>query len=217
MRRIFQSFYKAKRGRAKSKHQINWCVVGSGNPGAEYADSRHNIAWRVLDLLTADAQLPLTHTSDELRTNFIKCTEHRFVGKRLAIGYPSSFVNLIGAPIKSMLNFYGVKPSNLIVVYDDTHLDVGMVRVKQGGSSGNHNGIKSVISALGTEDFIRVRVGVGQPKHPGELKNYVLSAPPDSESEALTTAVQAAADAVKLTIQRGVSEAMQLNRKNRAA
>ena len=126
----------------------------------------------------------------------------------MALVKPETYMNLSGEAIISFKNFYKIDNKNIIVIYDDIDLDVGEIRIRQKGSSGSHNGMKSVIQNLGTEDFPRVRVGIGKPKYENDLINYVIGKIPKEEKSILEESVENAAEAVIEIVKSGINSAM---------
>lgn len=177
-------------------------MLAIGNPGAEYASSRHNVGWWVANRLLQGRHV------DRFAERECDVARIRIGGAEVLVAYPQNYVNNSGAAAAHLQLRYDVDPGNMIVVYDDINLDVGVIRVRRGGSSGRHNGMESIIRALDTRDFPRVRVGVSK-QGPGEDQiDYVLSAPTADELAPLMQAVDRAADAVRVLIQHGVEEAM---------
>ncbi|MGI6367916.1 MAG: aminoacyl-tRNA hydrolase [Anaerolineae bacterium] len=145
-------------------------IVGLGNPGSEYALHRHNIGFQCIDALAALQAIPVT------RKRFKGLVgEGRIAGRRVALLKPQTFMNDSGASVILASHWYKADPQNIIVVYDDLDLPFGRLRVRPGGGSGGHNGMRSIIRELGSEDFARIRVGIGRPVH-GEPVDYVLNA-----------------------------------------
>jgi len=198
-----------------------WLVIGLGNPGEAYENTRHNLGWKALDWLTQDGDLQNVVAKRVGRrfswsaNLFESVHEADCAGKRAVMMKPRTFVNGSGRAVKKLLSDYDAAAANIIVVCDDINLDVGAIRVRASGGSGNHNGLKSIIDALQTEEFARVRIGVGQPPRGArEWQNYVLKQAPARQRPALDAAVQTAAAAVKVALADGVEAAM--NRYNRA-
>ena len=157
------------------------CVVGLGNPGPKYADTRHNAGFWFIDRL-ADAH------GETLRP------ESKFSGEvgrlRGAAGdcwllKPSTYMNHSGRSVSALMSFYRLSPANLLVVYDELDLAPGTLRLKTGGGHGGHNGMRDICSALGTRDFHRLRVGIGHPGHRDAVVDYVLSRPSRAEQESI--------------------------------
>lgn len=173
---------------------MKW-IVALGNPGKEYEQTRHNIGWMALDAVAdrwgiASAQA--------------KCkglvAEGRVGGVKVALIKPMTYMNLSGECVRAFLDFYKPNVEDLIVVYDDMDTPLGSIRLRYQGGPGGHNGIKSIISHLGTEKFNRVRMGISRPAPGTDIAKYVLSTFRKEESEALNATIQKAADALELIL-----------------
>jgi len=186
-----------------------YLIVGLGNPGEEYEQTRHNLGFRVINELAA-----------RLGLKSLKSKHQSFVGEGLIAGHkailaePQTFMNNSGAAVRGLLDWHKIDPKKLIVVYDDVDLEVGQIRLREQGSAGGHHGMESVIASLGTGEFARVRVGIGRDGFSGDLANYVLQNIPPAQRETLDAAIIAAADAVEAIIADGLPLAM--NRFNAA-
>jgi PTH1 family peptidyl-tRNA hydrolase len=181
-------------------------VVGLGNPGRRYAGTRHNIGYDVLDLLAGRHRLDWESApADAIMAKW------RAAGALLA--KPLTFMNLSGHAVGDLLRFFKVDLADLLVVVDDVNLELGRLRARQAGSAGGHNGLKSLIQLLGTDDFARVRIGVGRGDARRDLGDHVLATFDPSEREVVAETVSRAADAVELFITEGIGPVM--NRYNR--
>lgn len=184
-------------------------IVGLGNPGREYAGTRHNVGFDVISRLSEDYNIPL-----DFKKHKALCGKGRIEGQRVLLAQPQTFMNASGESIRELMDYYKVSKENIIIVYDDISLDVGQLRVRPKGSAGGHNGIKSIIQHMGTQEFPRVRVGVGDKPRGWDLVDYVLSRFPVSEEPIMQEAFERAAAACKVILLDGVEEAMnQFNRK----
>lgn len=177
-------------------------VVGLGNPGLEYADTRHNIGFRVVELL-AD----VIGTKVKRRKFAALLGEGEFAGKKLILVKPWQFINRSGQAVATAVGFYRLAVSDLMVVTDDMALEPGTIRVRAGGSAGGHNGLSDIIEKLGTDEFARCRVGIGQAQPEGAV-DYVLSQPTREQALVLEQALVRARDAVLCWVQFGVDKAM---------
>ena len=164
-------------------------VVGLGNPGPEYRDTRHNVGQRVLEHLAA-GDLRGTRW---LRDGATEISEGRWRGDTVRLIKPQAFMNVCGPVVARALQRHGAGPDDLILVYDDIDLPLGAVRVRMKGSHGGHNGVRSVIEALGTSDIRRVKVGIGRPEHKGDVPDHVLTVFEPDELAAVDAAVAEAA------------------------
>lgn len=178
----------------------NWLIVGLGNPGPEYANTRHNCGFRALDILA----LKLGCRVD--KGKFLGLYNQVSYGdKKLFLLKPQTFMNQSGQSVKQLVAYYHIPPQQIIVMYDDISLEPGRLRVRADGSAGGHNGIKSIITCLGGQDFPRVKIGVGAKPHPDyDLAKWVLSTFSISEEKDLLSALDRAADAALSIIDHGV-------------
>lgn len=180
-----------------------WLIVGLGNPGREYERTRHNAGFRALDIL-ADK---LGCKVDKLKfQGLYGQVSHK--GRKLLLLKPQTYMNLSGRSVLQLSAFFHVPPQNIIVLFDDISLEPGRLRLRKDGSAGGHNGIKSIIAELGSQDFPRVKIGVGAKPHPDfDLADWVLSAFSAQEEKALQPALERAADAALAIIDLGLPEA----------
>lgn len=186
-----------------------YLIVGLGNPGAEYQNTRHNVGFRAVDLLAE------RHRIDTRKTQKRAFVGHGRIGDMpVALAKPITFMNLSGESIAALLRAFDLQPADVIVVTDDVDLSTGRLRVRPSGSAGGHNGLKSVIEHLRTEDFPRIRIGVGRPKGERAMIDHVLSKFERTELEPIAQAIESAADAVETILSEGVEAAM--NRFNRS-
>ena len=172
-------------------------VVGLGNPGPEYRDTRHNVGQRVLDHLAA-GDLRGTRWR---RDDSTELSEGRWRGATVRLVKPLAFMNVCGPVVARALRRHGAEPADLILVYDDIDLPLGTVRLRMKGSAGGHNGVRSVIEALGTSDIRRVKVGIGRPDHKAAVPDHVLSVFEPDEIPAVDDAVAEAAQRVLTLLQ----------------
>ena len=178
-------------------------VVGLGNPGPEYEETRHNLGFKVVDDLAA-----------RLDINSFKEKHHSFIGEgkigdhKVVLAQPQTFMNNSGPAVKGILLWHKLDLTDLIMVYDDVDLEVGQIRIREKGSAGGHHGMESVIASLGATEFARVRIGIGRENLTGDVSDYVLQKIPPAQREALDTAIESAADAVEEIIKNGLAKAM---------
>ena len=186
-----------------------WLIVGLGNPGYEYAWTPHNLGFLALDLVAERAGIRVERPEAKSYIGRGRIGEHEIV-----LAKPQTYMNLSGLAVRQLAERYEVAPANVLVVLDEVALPWGNVRIRERGSAGGHNGLKSVIGALGTDEFVRVRLGI-QPQHPvGDLSAYVLHPMRKAELEAAAELVERAADAVECVVKDGVRRAMnQFNRR----
>ncbi len=178
-------------------------VVGLGNPGPKFAETRHNIGWRVLDLVSQQLGIPL----NERRPKAVLGTGYHG-GKRVVLAKPRTFMNNSGEAVEYLLSRFGGDGRNLLIVYDEMALLPGRIRLRASGSDAGHNGIRSIIQAVGGTAFPRLRVGIGAPP-PGDVaRDYVLGKFNNEESEAIASAVERSTAAVKCLLAGGIDAAM---------
>ncbi|GFH41595.1 peptidyl-tRNA hydrolase [Lactococcus hodotermopsidis] len=172
-------------------------IVGLGNPGEKYAHTKHNIGFEVLDVM-AD-KLGISFSRDK---TFIADTASTFInGEKILLVKPVTFMNESGKSVKPLLAYNGLDTENLTVVYDDLDMAVGKLRLREKGSAGGHNGMKSLFSHLGTQDFKRLKVGIGRPKHGMSVINHVLARFDKADSELAEIGILRAADALAYFIE----------------
>ncbi len=179
-----------------------WLIAGLGNPGPKYAQNRHNIGFMVVDELARRAR------AESFRSKFGgDVTTCEVAGQRAVLLKPMEYMNLSGRAVQRAAAFYQAEPKDLVVVHDEIDLDFGTLRVKHGGGLAGHNGLRSIVSDLGTPDFTRVRIGVGKPGHKN-VAGHVLDDFAKSEQEELKILIQEAADAVEEILRKGALLAM---------
>ena len=184
------------------KQTETWLIVGLGNPGKEYEKTRHNCGFRALDIL-----------ADKLGCKIDKGKfqglygQTVYGGRKLLLLKPLTYMNLSGRSVLQLSAYFQIPPQRIIVLFDDISLEPGRLRIRADGSAGGHNGIKSIISELGSQEFPRVKIGVGAKAHPEQdLADWVLSTFSASEEKALSAALPHAGDAALCIIDRGVPE-----------
>jgi PTH1 family peptidyl-tRNA hydrolase len=165
-------------------------VVGLGNPGPEYRDTRHNIGQRVLDALAAQLKKAF---HPEAGARVARAT---WRGDSLYLVKPQSFMNVSGPAVRRVLRALGAEPADLVLVHDDIDMALGKVRTRLSGSAGGHNGVQSVIDTLGTDALRRVKIGIGRPEHRSQVPDHVLTTFEPEEEETVAAAVATAAEHV---------------------
>src|SRR5579862_2418839 len=178
-------------------------IVGLGNPGIEYAWTPHNMGFLVVDMLAEQAGIRVTRPESK---SFVGLGS--IAGHEVALAKPQTMMNLSGLAVRELLGRAGCEPCDVIVVCDDIALPWGMIRVRERGSAGGHNGLKSVIGALGTMEFPRVRLGVQPGEMKGDLREYVLHQIRRDEEDAVAEEVEQGAEAVKIILAEGTQSAM---------
>jgi PTH1 family peptidyl-tRNA hydrolase len=180
-----------------------WLIVGLGNPGREYEKTRHNCGFRAIDLLAEKLGCKI----DRLKFQGLY-GQVNYGGGKLYLLKPQTYMNLSGRSVLQLSAYFNVPPQRIIVLFDDISLEPGRLRIRADGSAGGHNGIKSIIQEVGSQNFPRVKIGVGAKAHPEQdLADWVLSTFSASEEKALASALERAADAALCIIDKGVPEA----------
>lgn len=175
-------------------------VVGLGNPGPEYAETRHNVGFRVVELLAARAG---GGRFSKHRSN-ADVLEGRLAGRKVVLAKPRTYMNVSGGPVAGLLRYFSVPATELVVVHDDLDLGFGVIRLKQGGGEGGHNGLRSISQSCGTRDYLRVRFGIGRPPGRQDPADFVLKRFSSVENKELEFAVDLAADAAEALLSDGL-------------
>ena len=175
-------------------------VVGLGNPGPDHSETRHNVGFRVVELLAARAG---GGRFSKHKSN-ADVLEGRLAGRRVVLAKPRTYMNVAGGPVAGLVRYFSVAPADLIVVHDDLDLGFGVVRLKLGGGEGGHNGLRSISSSLGTRDYLRVRFGIGRPPGRQDPADFVLKRFSGTERKELEFATDLAADATEALLAEGL-------------
>jgi len=183
-------------------HQIK-LVVGLGNPGRQYVRTRHNVGFWCVQRLAKENSIAVSKRHRHAVTG-----EGTIEGRPVALAKPRTFVNDSGRAVVFLLDRYKASPADLVVVYDEMNLEPGKLRVRTGGSSGGHNGMKSIIAAIGSQEFARVRIGVGRPSDGLDEIDYVLGTLPREEKKQVDEAVERASQAIVSVLTEGIDAAM---------
>jgi PTH1 family peptidyl-tRNA hydrolase len=184
-------------------------VVGLGNPGEEYSKTRHNVGAEVVEILARRHGGKLRRQKERSLTD-----EVNVGGKRVALAIPMTYMNLSGEAVAPLVRRYGVEPGQLVVVQDEMDFELGRLQVKNGGGLAGHNGLKSIVAHLHTQDFVRIRIGIGKPPGSRQGADHVLRRFSKAERSEIDVTLEEAADAVELILAEGVEVAM--NRVNGA-
>lgn len=183
----------------KSSSGCDYLVVGLGNPGSKYWNTRHNVGFAALDALADDLGAKVDRVKFQGLTG-----QASLNGLKLVLLKPTTYMNLSGQSVQAAARFYKVPPAHIIVLSDDISLDPGRLRVRKSGSAGGHNGLKSIIASTGSQDFPRIKIGVGAKPHPDyDLADWVLRVFPHDQRELMEKTYQRAAEAVKVLILQG--------------
>ncbi|HUX47755.1 MAG TPA: aminoacyl-tRNA hydrolase [Dehalococcoidia bacterium] len=184
-------------------------IVGLGNPGKTYACNRHNVGFRCLNYFARLHSIRLDHRQCRAKVGI-----GEIGGEKLLLAKPGTFMNLSGNPVACLVHKHGIPLSDLLVIYDDLDLPMGKIRLRQSGSSGGHKGMNSIISALGSEDFPRIRVGIGRPQAEEQsisedaIVNYVLSDFSPHEEAIIKPVIATVAEAIDCFLTQGIEAAM---------
>ena len=195
----------------KNTSSFDALVIGLGNPGKQYARSRHNVGEEVVVELARRGNEALKSGRDSALVAEVRVTHATQNSKRAVLAFPTTFMNESGQAVSKLMRRYGFKSVDvLIVIQDELDLAPGTVKIKKGGGLSGHNGLRSIASHVATQEFIRVRLGVGKPSNKEQGANHVLSKVPAAERQLLDVAVNVAADAVEKIILDGVDAAMNM-------
>ncbi len=183
---------------------IRWLVVGLGNPGSKYENTRHNMGFMAVDLLGEQEHFSCT----KVRFKALTAT-CELGGEKVLVMKPQTYMNLSGESVGEAARFYKIPPEHVLVISDDISLPVGKLRIRAGGSAGGHNGLKNIIQHLGTDQFPRIKVGVGSPQQAGcEVVDWVIGKPLGGDEKVLQEVLAKAAQAVSVVIEQGSDKAM---------
>ena len=186
---------------------VSWVVVGLGNPGPKYEGNRHNAGRMVLDELARRAGAGFTTHRSRAKVADVRLgtAPGGAPGPRVLLAHSTGYMNVTGGPVASLLGYHRVDPERLIVVHDELDLDLGTVRLKRGGGEGGHNGLRSISAALGTKDYVRVRVGIGRPPGRQDPADYVLSDFAPRQRVEVELLIADGADAVEGLVHEGLT------------
>ena len=185
-------------------NQIEYLIVGLGNPGRQYESTRHNAGFICLDYIAEELGVKVNRVKFKSAVG-----EAKIGGKKCLLVKPSTFMNLSGQAVTEAMNFYKIPPERTIILFDDISLDVGCLRIRRKGSDGGQNGMKNIIYLSGSEDFPRVKVGIGHKPHPDyDLKDWVLSRFSEKDAKTIKELLPHVKDAVELIVDGKIDEAM---------
>lgn len=182
---------------------VEWLVAGLGNPGRKYENTRHNMGFLTVELLAEQKNIKLNKV--KFKSAYNLCD---FAGARCLVMKPQTYMNLSGEAVREAAQFYRIPPDHVLIIYDDISLPVGKLRVRPSGSAGGHNGIKSIISHLGTQDFPRIKIGTGAPEGKDGLIDWVIGVPSQAEKKILLESFERAVQAAACIIEQGCQKAM---------
>ena len=187
----------------KKQTSIDTIIVGLGNPGDKYENTRHNVGFLTVDELAERARVPVQRLKHRALTNTVELG-----GARVLLMKPVTYMNLSGEAVGEAARFYKIPPERVLVISDDVSLPIGKLRIRKGGSAGGHNGIKNIIAHLGTQDFPRIKIGTGAPGEGGDMIDWVIGVPSQAERKVLVESFRRAIDAAECIIEHGCQKAM---------
>lgn len=180
-----------------------YLVIGLGNPEAEYSKTRHNMGFNTINKIAQQYNIEIN------KNKFQGLYESAVIeGKKVILVKPQTYMNLSGESIKEAMAFYKIKSENIIVIYDDIDIEPGIIKIRKKGGPGGHNGMKSVISEIDTQNFPRIRIGIGKPENKGQLIEYVIGKMPQTDKDILEKATILGKEAILEIIKNGVDIAM---------
>ncbi|MBQ8848974.1 MAG: aminoacyl-tRNA hydrolase [Clostridia bacterium] len=206
MANIFDLFKQISKSDSSSSMPVEYIIVGLGNPGTQYANTRHNAGFIAIDALADKYSVKID------RAKYKALTADAVIGgKRVLLMKPQTFMNLSGEAVGEAARFYKIDASHIIVLSDDISLDVGKLRVRRKGSAGGHNGLRSINEHIGSEEYPRIKIGVGQKPHPNyDLADWVLSSFSSDEQKKLSEQNNTVADGIEKILLGDIDGAMQL-------
>ena len=185
---------------------VSWMIVFLGNPGPKYDGTRHNVGFRVGDVVAQRCGVKVQRLKNKALT-----ATAELGGKQVLLVKPQTYMNLSGEAVRPLADYYKLSPDHVLVVSDETALPPGRIRLRPGGSAGGHNGLKSIIHSLGTDAFPRLRLGVGAPSHPDyDMADWMLGTFSAQDGDLMDQAAQKAADAIECCVSQGIDKAMSL-------
>lgn len=180
-----------------------YIIVGLGNPEPEYENTRHNMGFKVIN------KIANTYKIEMNRTKFNAIYGQGIIqDQKVILVKPQTYMNLSGQAVHEFVNFYKINPENLIVLYDDVDIEKGIVKIRKKGGPGTHNGMKSVTQEIGTQEFPRIRIGIGAPMYKNDMINYVIGAIPEEDKKQLEQGIKTASKAVEEILKHGIDMAM---------
>ena len=180
-----------------------YLIAGLGNPGRDYVNTRHNVGFEAVSVLSSFYEIPLKKIKHKALFG-----EGKIGGEQVILAQPQTFMNNSGESIREIMDYYKIPITNLIVIYDEVALPAGKIRIKPSGSAGGHNGMKSIVNILANENFPRIRVGIGRPNYEGDLVNFVIGAIDEEDKEELEKGKEVAKNALIEILKNGIESAM---------
>lgn len=186
----------------ESKGQEFFCIVGLGNPGRQYEETKHNVGFHVIDKLAEKYDIEVNKFKNKAFVG-----DGTIKGKRVLLVKPQTYMNLSGESVREIVNFYKIPQERFVVIFDDTSLPCGSVRIREKGSHGGHNGIRNIIDQMGTDEFNRIKVGIGEKPSGWDLADYVLAKFNPDDLPLMEQGMDKAVQGVELMLSRGIKEA----------
>lgn len=180
-----------------------YLIIGLGNPEEEYARTRHNMGFDTINKISEKYNIKVNKS----KFNALYGTGD-IEGEKVILLKPQTYMNLSGTAIRDFMNFYKLSPENIIVIFDDLDIEPGIIKIRKKGGPGTHNGMKSVVNEIKSEDFCRIRIGIGNPEYKNDLLNYILTRIPDDEYKILEKATDNATSAIAEILKNGIDSAM---------
>lgn len=179
-----------------------YIIAGLGNPGKKYENTRHNMGFWAIDLLAEKYDIKVNKLKFKALTG-----EGRIAGQKVLLIKPQTYMNLSGESVRMAMDYYGIEPEELIVIYDDIDIATGSVRIRKKGSAGTHNGMKSILYQIQSDNFPRIRIGIGSERK-GDLVNFVIGGVTKNEKALLEESIAKAADGAACIVEKGIERAM---------
>lgn len=180
-----------------------YLIIGLGNPEEEYTRTRHNMGFDTINKISEKYNIKVNKS----KFNALYGTGY-IEGEKVILLKPQTYMNLSGTAIRDFMKFYKLSPENIIVIFDDLDIEPGIIKIRKKGGPGTHNGMKSVVNEIKSEDFCRIRIGIGNPEYKNDLLNYILTRIPDDEYKILEKAIDNAAFAIAEILKNGIDSAM---------
>ncbi len=191
-------------GKQKKSSSLDWILVCLGNPGDAYENTRHNVGFAAADALGERLNKPIQRLKFKALTNVVE-----YGGAKVLIMKPTTYMNLSGEAVREACQFYKLSPERVLVVCDDVSLPVGKLRLRRNGTAGGHNGLRSIIGQLHSDQFPRVKIGVGQKPHPDyDMADWVLGKFSKEDRKTIDATIERALDAIECTFSKGIDQAM---------
>lgn len=180
-----------------------YLIIGLGNPEEEYSKTRHNMGFNVINKIAKNYNIDITR--EKFNSLYGAGT---IEGKKVVLVKPQTYMNLSGQAVREFSNFYKIDKENIIVIYDDMDIEKGTMKIRKKGGPGNHNGMKSVVQEINTDEFPRIRIGIGTPEYKNDMVNYVIGNISDDEYKILEGGVNKATEAIPAILKYGIDKAM---------